>query len=106
MTLQQHVYEALDGPEHNKGQGRIWNVFMFSLIALNAIAVVASTVRAIGNRYAIELERFEAFSVAIFACEYVLRLWAVGVSPKYGGKTGGRLRFAFTPLALVDLAAI
>jgi voltage-gated potassium channel len=36
----------------------------------------------------------------------MLRVWAVGAAAKYGNKTGGRLRFAVTPLALVDLAAI
>jgi voltage-gated potassium channel len=106
VTLQRQVYEALEGAEHDKGEGRIWNLFMFSLIALNAVAVVVGTVSGIGKRFDIELESFEAFSVAIFACEYVLRLWAIGASPKYGGKVAGRLRFAVTPFALIDLAAI
>jgi len=79
---------------------------MFVLIALNAVAVIVGTVSPIGNRFGQELEKFEVFSVAIFACEYVLRLWAVGVSPEYGGKIRGRLRFALTPLALIDMAAI
>jgi len=105
MTFQQRVFEAFEG-HHEKGEARIWNVFMFALIALNAVAVIIGTVSAINKRFAVELESFEAFSVAIFACEYILRLWAVGVSPKYGGKSAGRLRFAFTPLVLIDLAAI
>lgn len=106
MTLQQRVYEALDGPEHDKGEGRIWNVFMFSLIALNAIAVIAGTVNAFEQRFSSELESFEIFSVAIFVCEYLLRIWAIRASPKYAGKVSGRLRFALTPFALIDLAAI
>ncbi len=106
MTLQRRLYEALEGNEQGKGEGRIWNLFMFVLIALNAVAVVAGTVSSINNLFAQELETFEIFSVAVFASEYVVRLWAVGVSPKYGSKTAGRLRFALTPLALIDLVAI
>jgi voltage-gated potassium channel len=106
VTLRERVYEALEGPAHDKGEGRAWNLFMFSLIALNAVAVILGTVSAVEQRFAVELESFEAFSVAVFACEYVLRLWAVALSPKYGSKRWGRLRFAFTPLALIDLAAI
>jgi voltage-gated potassium channel len=42
--------------------------------------------------------------VVLFALEYVVRLWAVGENPAYAG-AGGRMHYAFTPLALADLAA-
>jgi voltage-gated potassium channel len=106
VKFQQRVFDAFEGSDHEKGEARIWNLFMLALIALNAVAVIGGTVSAIRTRFAAELESFEAFSVAIFACEYALRLWAVGISPKYRGKPAGRLRFALTPLALIDLAAI
>jgi voltage-gated potassium channel len=106
VTLRLRVYDALEGPAQDKGEGRVWNLFMFGLIALNAVAVIVGTVPAVERRFAVELEIFEAFSVSVFACEYALRLWAVELSPKYGSKRWGRLRFAFTPLALIDLVAI
>lgn len=42
----------------------------------------------------------------IFTIEYLLRLWSSNVEPNYAGFLYGRLKFAFTPLALVDLLAI
>lgn len=106
VTLQKRIYEALEGPGQAKGEGRVWNLFMFVLIGLNAVAVIAGTVGPISQRFAVQLESFEAFSVAVFAAEYLLRLWAIGASAKYPGKIAGRVRFALTPLALIDLAAI
>lgn len=41
----------------------------------------------------------------IFVVEYVARLIAAGADPRYAGVTG-RLRYALTPMALVDLVAI
>ncbi len=40
----------------------------------------------------------------MFAVEYALRLWAAGEEPGYRGLRG-RLRWAMTPMALIDLAA-
>lgn len=106
MTLQQRVFEALESSGREKGEARIWNLFMFGLIAINVVAVIVGTVSEISTRFDGELERFEAFSVGIFICEYILRLWAIGASPKYARMRWGRLRFALTPLALIDLAVI
>jgi voltage-gated potassium channel len=49
---------------------------------------------------------FEIFSVAIFTVEYLLRLWSCTAAEKYSWPLMGRLRFTFTPLAIVDLLAI
>jgi voltage-gated potassium channel len=49
---------------------------------------------------------FEMASVAVFSVEYVLRLWSCTVEEKYARPILGRLRYAVTPLALIDLAAI
>jgi voltage-gated potassium channel len=41
----------------------------------------------------------------IFVAEYLIRLWAAGESPGYSGILG-RIRYAITPVALLDLLAI
>jgi voltage-gated potassium channel len=49
---------------------------------------------------------FELITVLVFLAEYLLRLWSCTSEPKFASPVGGRLRFALTPLAVVDLAAI
>jgi voltage-gated potassium channel len=47
----------------------------------------------------------EIVFTAVFVTEYVVRLWVVGENPAYAGITG-RLRYAVTPSALIDLLAV
>jgi hypothetical protein len=42
----------------------------------------------------------------IFTFEYLLRLWSCIADPRYTHPIWGRIRFALTPLALIDLIAI
>ena len=48
---------------------------------------------------------FIMFSLLFFTVEYALRLWACPESDRFAGPTG-RLRYATTPLAIIDLIAL
>ncbi|ODB85679.1 hypothetical protein A3194_12670 [Candidatus Thiodiazotropha endoloripes] len=104
MTREQ-VQHLLSGDTTNK-TSRVVTVFLVGLIILNVIAVIIESVDGIYIVYKSWFDAFEIFSVAIFTLEYVLRLWACTILPAYNHPMTGRLRFAFTPLALVDLFAI
>ena len=69
---------------------------LFALIILNVAASIVGTMAAVEARFGRELAMFETFSVAVFTLEYAVRLCAAR----------RRLRYALSPLALVDLAAI
>jgi voltage-gated potassium channel len=81
-------------------------LFLLNLILLNLVAVILETVPDLASRYGVAFDVFEAVSVAIFSVEYLLRLWSCTSNPKYRHPILGRIRFALTPLALVDLIAI
>ena len=85
---------------------RIFGFSLTALIALNVVAVILETVPEIGQRYATAFAWFEHVSVALFTAEYMARLWACTADPRFRPSGRGRLRFALTPLALVDLAVI
>lgn len=78
------------------------------LILANVLAVVLETVESLAQAHATFFEWFEIVSVAIFAVEYAARLYAATENPreKFRHPLWGRLRFALTPLAVVDLLAI
>ena len=63
-----------------------------------------ATMDAEANRAA--FEAFEDFSLTLFTMEYIVRLWAITAEPRFAHPVWGRLRFFFTPLALIDLLAI
>ncbi|MGB5298152.1 MAG: ion transporter [Thiogranum sp.] len=86
---------------------KVFDVFIITLIGLNVLAVVLGSVKSIYITYQAFFSWFEVFSVAVFTTEYLLRLWAcVEGGGRFSHPVKGRLRFAFTPMALIDLAAI
>jgi len=93
---------AVDG----NSRSRAFDQLLLALILLNVAAVVAESVEPLGTRYHSMFRLFEIFSVVVFSCEYVLRVWACVEDPRYSHPVKGRLRYAVSPLALIDLLAI
>lgn len=86
--------------------GRIFDVFIVTLIILNTIAVVVETMPGALDGYEEWVRAFEWFSVAVFATEYVLRIWSITVEPEFAHPVRGRLKWALTPFAIIDILAI
>ena len=106
MPLRQRIHEFLEDPAPGDRVARSFHIFIFSLIGLNAIASVLDTVQSVYRVAPRLFEWFYAISVAIFTVEYGLRVWSCTASAKYSSGVLGRLRFAITPLAVVDLLTI
>jgi|SRR5689334_23204458 voltage-gated potassium channel len=87
--------------------GRLVNAFIIILIILNAIAFAADTVPALAERYAVQFEVFNVFSVIVFTIEYVLRVWSSVEIPMLSRlpRWQARLRFATRPMMIIDLLA-
>lgn len=79
--------------------------FIISLILLNVTAITLGTVQSIQAEYGVALRTFELLCVLVFTVEYVARLYRAPSLQEYSGK-GGRLRYAFSAYAIVDLFAI
>lgn len=64
------------------------------------------SVHSIAVEYADLLRGFEILSVVVFTIEYILRIWSCPVDKRYSGGIGGRIKYAISFMALVDLVAI
>lgn len=106
VSLRLRVHQLLELARPGDRASRAVDVFIVSLIALNVVAMVVHTVQPVRERYAGVFTAFEAFSVAAFSVEYVLRVWSVTADPRYAAPVRGRVRYVLTPLALIDLLAI
>ena len=62
----------------------------------------------IAERHGAGLQLFDRLSVLVFAIEYVVRLWTAPEHPllRQYGAWGARLRFAATPLMIIDALAL
>ena len=87
---------------------KVCDIALFVLIVANVLAIILESLPETGATYRTWFEGFELFSVTVFASEYALRLWScVGnASGNFRSHTLSRLRYVFTPMAMIDLVAI
>jgi voltage-gated potassium channel len=106
VGLKERLYLILEQPGPSDRLARVWNLVIVGAIAITTLAVIAETVETIARDFQPVLRTIEAVSLGLFVAEYLLRLWVITCSPRYSHPLFGRLRFAITPLALIDLMAI
>ena len=106
QKLKLRVYDILVETDDNELIDRIVAVFLMLLILINTVAVVLETVAEYNERYGAVFDWLEAFSVTVFTVEYLLRLWVAPLDPRYSKPVTGRIRYAFSLMAIIDLLAI
>lgn len=106
QKIKQQIYDVIETTPPINPAGRIFNYFIVTLISLNVAAVILETVQSLSLRYDTLFKTFELVSVLIFTVEYILRLLICTNNPDYRRPVLGRLRYALTFMALVDLTAI
>ena len=106
-TSRKWLYQVLD-QDHKDLLSRIVNIALMLLILANVVCIVASSEASINARFGSFFHYFEIFSLFIFTIEYLLRVWvSVERSEKdLAQPFKSRIRYLFTPMALVDLLAI
>jgi voltage-gated potassium channel len=107
-SARQRCFDVIfDGPGSDEHHGhRIFDACMLTLISLNVLVVILETEPTLWAQYAHFFLAFDAVSVAIFGVEYLLRLWDCTLDPRYMHPIWGRVRYALTPFALIDLFAV
>lgn len=103
--LRRRTYAVLSGRVQSRSASLI-NGFIAALIVFNVAALMIGTVDSIHSRAPWVFRWIEWISLSIFVIEYFARIWSCVESPRYRHWLWGRLRFALTPYALIDLIAI
>jgi voltage-gated potassium channel len=108
MTWRQRVFQVLEHGRRREPASRIIDWILVVLIVGNVAAAVAQTVPAIAARHGTSLQIFDRLCVLVFALEYAARIWAAPEHPLLRQYTalGARLRFASTPLMIIDALAL
>ena len=104
--IKTRVHEIIEGTRAGDPAHRSFEIFIITLITTNVLAVMLETEKAFHLRYSGALNKFDMFSVAIFTIEYLLRIWVCTSDERYRQPIIGRIKYAMSPLALVDLLAI
>ncbi|MBU7010980.1 MAG: ion transporter [Theionarchaea archaeon] len=106
MRKKRRIFEILEIAGEDDRTSRIFDIFLMGLIAFNVLAVVLETVESLFTTYGHVFEAFEFISIIVFSVEYVLRLWTCTESQTFKNPVTGRIRFALSPMALIDILAI
>lgn len=106
MRLRRRIWEIIDVAAPGDVASRIFDVFIMTLISLNVVMVVLETVKSLQLAWGSFFKWFELFSVIVFTIEYLLRFVTCTTDERFKHPLKGRIRFALTAMALVDLLAI
>jgi len=106
IRFKRKIYHLLEGVAEHSRLEKILSYFMVLLILLNAFAVIIETVEWIDRNYFTYLFVFEIFSVIIFTIDYFTRIWTITINEKYKNMVLGRIKYFFTPMAIIDLLSI
>lgn len=106
MSFKQWIHETLEVSSDKRSLSWYTDLFLMTLILLNVFAFILETVEGIYSLSPEFFLYFEYFSVLIFTIEYVFRIWTGNLNEGFERPVIGNIRYAFTPMALIDLLAI
>jgi len=106
LSIRGRVHEILAHSQAEDTVSKGFDAFIVGLILLNVVAMIVESVQRVYCLVPRCFDAFELFSVAVFSLEYLLRIWSCVEAPEYARPILGRLRFAFSPLAIIDAMAV
>lgn len=104
MSLRARLYRALEPKSTDQDKLSTINRVLVFLVLSSFVLLAMETEPTVGTDGQHILRILNVTLVAIFAIEYVVRLWAAGEDPRFAG-VKGRIRYAFSFYAIADLAA-
>lgn len=108
MSWRRRIHELLEDEDGlARGAGAV-RAAITTLIGLSIVGTILDSVPSIGARWSGPLATVETLVVLAFTVEYMMRLWVCveDRAERYTHPLWGRLRYARTPLAVVDLLAV
>ncbi|MBP5544237.1 MAG: ion transporter [Kiritimatiellae bacterium] len=105
MTIRQKIFEIVQPDRGQSPASRIFDWTITILILLSVVSVFIITFD-LPRPFMRSLFIFEQVASAIFTIEYILRLATADLLYPESGAIRARVRYFFSPMALIDLAAI
>lgn len=105
-SFKQRIFQVLTETDPDDSFSQLDDIAISGLVLLDVSIFILETSEAVVTRFGWLLRGLEVLIVLTFSLEYVLRLWACTIDTRYRHPVWGRLRYALTPLAIVDLLAI
>ena len=104
--MRTRIYNILEMTDPQDFLSRAFSLFIVPLISLNVLCIVLESIPELDLLYRTQFFAIEIVSTVIFALEYSLRLWScVESETENKAPLKSRIKYALSPLAIVDLLA-
>lgn len=103
MTKRNLVYQHLN-PDAREGRSSPVSYALLGLILFSVFIFAIETESAVMRHYGAGVNMINFIIAIIFGIEYVFRVWSCVEDKRFSGRFG-RLKFIFTPMAVIDLVA-
>lgn len=104
--VRKRIFDILELKSSDSPIAKVFDVFIVTLILISVVSVILESDESIYSNHKSLFEALELFIVIVFSIEYLLRLWTCVEDQRFGSPVIGRLRYAATPLAIIDFLAI
>jgi len=107
-TFRQKVHSLFFFTPQSGQLGSMIDSFFAFWVLLSVVAVILETVQSIHDTLEFEFKVLDYIAVAIFSTEYLARIYCIPEDEGFKARLSfvSRLKYAFTPGALIDLVAI
>jgi voltage-gated potassium channel len=105
-SIRRRTWEILEVAAPDDRASRLVDLSIMSLIIANVVMMIIETVESIHAAAPALFTWFEVVSVTVFSAEYLLRLWSCPTDLRYRAPVRGRIRFALSAMAVIDLLAV
>jgi voltage-gated potassium channel len=106
VTVRKRIYQILEKAQPGDIASRVVDLTILALIVLNVVSLMLETIPSLVDRWGRFFDQLNLVSVIIFSVEYLMRIWVSVEKEGPGRPAVKRLRYVFSIMALVDLAAI
>jgi len=106
--LRYFIHGIMERDPHRPVLGVALNAFLFLLILLSVTAIILESEHGIYQAWSGLFAGLELLCIAVFTVEYGLRLWCAPEDRRFDSLPAwkARLRYAVTPMAIIDLLAV
>ena len=105
-AIKKRVFEIIERGQPGDNTSRYFDLCLVILIILNVAAIILASEKKLYIAFRIGFSIFEVFSVIVFTIEYLLRLWTAEYKVEATSRNKARIKYIFTPMAIIDLLAI
>ena len=105
-TIRQMIFSLFSEADREKTVPKYFNYFIMTLILVNVVTMILETVKVVYEPYKVYFHAFELFVIAVFTCEYIMRLLTADMAYPCGSRIKSVLKYMFSFYGLIDLLAI